>query len=433
MIQSISPMRHPGVAALLLAWPLFTTTASAQDTAAPSPAATTTTVAAAAASAVPAAAAEPPEPREWFGSNQQWHQWSRMTGDWGSWRAALENKGITVLLGAIADASTAARGETGTRAVGRSLFDAGVEVDLGKAGVGPGRLVVGYQHKGGGIGADCVEDGQGFSNIDAPDFHRLVEAWYELPIGTRARVKVGWNDANSEFAYVENGAEFLNSSMGFSPSIFAMPTYPNPQLGLVVQTQPTAWSYAGGGIYNGGPALGVGRFEAAFAIAEAGLRWERFGGGRAGVGYWHVSGGVAAEDGSRGRMSTGGQYVVLDQTVWTDGRTEQPRRIGAFLQVGLADATLTPIARHVGAGLIASGLVPGRPDDAIGVGLTTVRFGDTDCPVPPQGEANIGAFYKLALAGWLALKPDVQVIINPVGDPTRQTLVVSTLRVEIGF
>lgn len=357
-----------------------------------------------------------------------------MTGDWGSWRAQLERRGLTITAATTADASRPTAGATGGVPVNRALLDVGLDLDLATAGIGNGRLFVGYQHKGGGDGAACLEDGQGYSNIDAPDFRRVVEVWYERSLGTRARIKAGLNDANAEFAFVENGAEFINSSMGFSPSVFVMPTYPDPQLGIIVQTQPTSWSYAGAGIYNGGPALGVDDFKAVFAIAEAGMRWNRLGGGRVGFGYWQTRGRVPADDGAQASFSTGGQYVVMDQSLWSDGQSEHPRRVGAFVQLGFSDALVSPVARHMGAGIVATGLVPGRQDDVVGVAVTSIRFGEqTECPTTAGSETNVGAFYKFALTGWLALKPDLQVVMNPAGDRTRRTAVVSTLRFEVGF
>ncbi|MDO8835339.1 MAG: carbohydrate porin, partial [Vicinamibacterales bacterium] len=95
---------------------------------------------------------------------------------------------------------------------------------------------------------------------------------------------------------------------------------------------------------------------------------------------------------------------------------------------------VSPVARHLGAGIVAAGLVPGRQDDLAGVAVTSIRFGErTDCPTEAGSETNVGAFYKFALTRWLALKPDLQVVFNPAGDTTRRKAIVSTLRFEVGF
>ena len=40
--------------------------------------------------------AEEPRPAEWFGGELPWYKWSRVTGNWGGLRDALENGGATV-------------------------------------------------------------------------------------------------------------------------------------------------------------------------------------------------------------------------------------------------------------------------------------------------------------------------------------------------
>lgn len=386
--------------------------------------------------AAPAAEAETAGPsREWFGrGGLAWGDWSRMTGDWGSRRTSLEDAGITFSMAHTADASSPMKSASGGSAVGRALTTFGLEFDMEHAGLRGGRVVVEYLHKGGGIGTDCVVDGQGFSNIDADDFGRFGEVWYEQRLGTKARVKIGLNDANSEFAFVDNGGEFINSSMGFSPTIFVLPTYPDSKFGVIVQTEPASWMYAGGGVYNGGPALGVDDFKALFTIGEAGLKWSRLGGGRVGLGYWRTSGKVPGEDGQSATFTTSGQYMVLDQALWTDETGSHPKTVGAFVQAGVADGRVSAISRHIGAGVVATGFVPGRADDAFGVGVTTIRFGDVAMEdAALHGEFNVGAFYKIAMTAWMAVKPDVQVIFHPEGSAARSPIAVATVRFEVAF
>lgn len=101
-------------------------------------------------------------------------------------------------------------------------------------------------------GSDYVGDAQGFSNID-DDSHTLL---YELGVeqklpGTNWRARVGKIDANTLFATVENGADFLNFSMGYSPTIMQLPTYPDP-----------GWSGSGNILFdNGHRAFGFGLYE----------------------------------------------------------------------------------------------------------------------------------------------------------------------------
>jgi carbohydrate-selective porin OprB len=80
-------------------------------------------------------------------------------------------------------------------------------------------------------GSDYVGDAQGFSNVDDDSHTLLYELWAEQKLpGTNWRARVGKIDANTLFATVENGADFLNSSMGYSPTIMQLPTYPRSGL-----------------------------------------------------------------------------------------------------------------------------------------------------------------------------------------------------------
>ena len=82
------------------------------------------------------------------------------------------------------------------------------------------------------FGEDEAGPAQGFSNIDAPSRTTLYEAWMEQRLfSDRLRVKAGKIDANSEFAAVPTAGDFLNSSMGFSPTIVGFPSYPLPKAG----------------------------------------------------------------------------------------------------------------------------------------------------------------------------------------------------------
>lgn len=385
----------------------------------------------------PAEASESPAPieqREWLGYGLKWAKWSRMTGDWDRLRTDLEDRGLSLAVSTIADVSSLAARSSRTQTFGRQLTSFGLTLDLEKIfGLGGSRMFAQYQNMGGANGASRAADSQGFSNIDADPFSQIGEVWLEQQIGTKVRVKAGRIDANSEFAFVENGSDFINSSMGFSPTIFAMPTYPDPHMGLVVRIDPSERLYAAASLFNGGPAMGVADFEATFTMGEAGLRWKRWGGGRLGIGYWRVDGHRADPDDRRHRVATSGQYMVFDQLLWADERDGDARSIAAFVQAGLADPRVWAIRSHVGGGLIGRGFVSGRPDDAIGVGATTVRVASTAGDTPSSSELALGVFYRLAVTKWVALKPDVQFIRHPGGDPARRMLVAGTIRIEVGF
>ena len=391
-----------------------------------------------ASSSTSAASPAPPAPREWFGVGPKWSTWSRMTGDWNRARTTIENRGLSFELTSSSDGSGLGMWSSGVGGFGRNLMTAGLTFDFEKlAGLKGSRALVQYQTLGGLNGALEFSSAQAFSNIDADPFRRFAEVWFEQQVGAKLRVKTGLIDANTEFACLDNTGDFINSSMGYSPTVFPLPTYPDPHFGLVVHVDPTERTYASAGVFNGGPAMGVRDFDALFAVGEAGLRWNGRGGGRIGVGYWRVGGQQAEQDAELNDVirpvSTGGQYVVFDQTLWSRERNGIERSVGAFFQAGLADPRMSATSSHIGAGLVGRGLVGGRPDDTIGVGVTFVGVA---APTPEDRggrEIAIEAFHRFALTKWVGLKPDVQFIKTPLGTPGRRVMVAGTVRIEVVF
>ena len=388
----------------------------------------------------PEAAAIAPEAEvpEWFGRGRAWSDWSRMSGAWGTWRPRLQRAGFDVSGAQSVDLSSFAHGAVDASGVGRGLIDFGVTMDLGTlAGLRGWTGSVSYQRKWGGDGSSISEDAQGFSNVDADDFQRVAEAWVEgWIVADRLRVKAGRVDANSEFAFVEHGADFINPSMGFSPTIFVFPTYPSPPSSVNVFTTPVDHLQVNAGIYNGRPALGLSGIGSPFAIVEVGTDWAPSKGpgpGRAAVGWWHQHGTFERVDGTT-QDGVAGYYVVADQTIWVDRNAENSRHVSLFVQYGRASRMVTDLTHHVGTGVVVAGLIPGRPDDSVGVTVSTVTLQQPpDVGGDPVSERNVGAFYRYALTGWLALKTDAQVILRPGGDPDRASLVVMTLRMEFTF
>lgn len=381
----------------------------------------------------PGASPAPP-PREWIGTGLKWPSWSRMTGDWARARTHLEDRGVSFEITTTSDGSSLGARPSGVQGFGRSLSTAAVTFDLEKiAGLTGSRVLVQYQVLGSANSALGSRVAQPVSNIDAATFRRFAEVWIEQQFGQRVRVKSGLIDANTEFAFVENNADFINSSMGYSPTVFPMPTYPDPHLGLTVHVDTTAQTYASIGAFNGGPATGVDDFRSVFAVGEAGLRWQGLGGGRAGVGYWRIGGRRDAGDDGIVPVSTGGQYIALDQTLWNSSRGEATRTVGAFFQAGLADPQLSPTSSHIGGGLVGRGLLPGRPNDTVGLGVTVVRLAPAAPDEPTSRELVFETFHRFVLTQWMALKPDLQFFRHPGGTPGRRTIVAGTVRIEVVF
>lgn len=374
------------------------------------------------------------------------HEWQRATDDWFGARPWLDDRGITFQASVAMEYAKNLRGGVSTNGSDfRHLFNANLTLDTDKlVGLPGGTLFVSFQNQGGDGAADSGA-AQNVSNLDADGRTQVSEVWYEQVLfGGTVRVKAGKVDANTEFASAKNAGEFLNSSMGYSPTILGIPTYPDPAFGLNVFVNPTDHLYAGVGVYDGaaqegvptgshGPATLFGDPGDLFFIAEGGLKWSLAGGrdGRAGFGGWHHTGTFDRFDGGT-ESGTSGAYFVADQTVWRENPDVESdaQGVGVYVQYGYADPSVSLFHHHVGAGFSWKGAVPGRDDDVFGVGLSYVRFAG-GAGLDHDGELATEAFYKFQLTPWVSVKPDLQYIHNPAAG--RSDALVATVRAVVDF
>jgi porin len=345
----------------------------------------------------------------------------------------IDRHGATPSFTFINDWSRNFRGGVEAGSLNRYLLKTSVAIDTKKAmGWNGGTAFASLQHHLGKQGGDEVGDAQGFSNIDAPAGTHLYELWYQQVIlNAKLRVKAGRVDANSEFAVVENGADFMNSSMGYSPTILALPTYPEPRPSVNVFYRPTEQNSLAGGLYD---TAGNG----AMLLGEAGRRWvvsSRELPGRTGLGFWRLTGKVPCFDGD---MDSGanGFYLVGEQTVWRSEQSEPKRAqaVSMFLQYGRASGDVSRFSQHVGGGLVWQSPFHQRPQDGIGVGTTWVRFTEVpEAGFERENELALEAYYKLRIIRAVTLMPDVQFIHHPGGLRCQRDTLVLTPRIVLSF
>jgi porin len=129
---------------------------------------------------------------------------------------------------------------------------------------------------------------------------------------------------------------------------------------------------------------------------------------------------------------SGGVYGLLDQTLWQDqGVAGHTREIGAFVLGGWSDPETNLVCGQLGGGISGTGLIPGRPRDVIGVGVTWGRLGEDEEPRAHSSETALDCFYKVCFRHGVSLKPDWQYIVHPSG--VYPDAVVVTLRLGVDF
>ena len=379
-----------------------------------------------------------------------WSEWHHATGDWGGLRSRLLELGFIPELFATTDASLLASGgvDPGGTAL-RTLMDATLSVDGGRLlGWGGATFHLDFQVQRGQDGSLDTGDLQRYSNIDEVERTQLARLWFEQTFaGEAVRLRLGKTDVNADFDYVEHGYRFLHASFGHSPTLLAMPTYPDPSYGAALLTEPGGGCYANLGVYDGATKAGIATgprgprtlFAAPsdlYLIGEGGWRWGRGEGGmhgRLAFGAWWHTGRFERFDGGSDDGTTG-YYAVAEQQL-THGRVGGDAvhgGLGAFLMYGWADPQLSPLEHHVGGGLEWTGPLASRPDDALGLGANWASFSDA-AGLHGDGELAVELFYQWQVTPWFSLQPDVQWIHSPGGLADVDDALVLTLRTSITF
>lgn len=356
----------------------------------------------------------------------------------------------------ISDTSTALSGPNSSDVISRYLLNVGALWDL-ERGIGwsGATAFINFQNIDGRFGDTLVGDFQVFSNIDAQTRSQIPRVWLETHwLDDRLRVKVGKIDGNNEFAYTLFGGEFLNSSMGFSPTIFVLPTYPDPSGGVVLEWKWNEQTLLRGGVFDGSGVTGIHTgsrsigtlfdgIDNLMTLAQVDRTWgsqESGDDGRLSVGCWYHNGTFqrSASGGVNGTQEgTYGSFLTVDQRLFQEGSCESCRDQGlvAFFQAGFAEESVSQAAQHYGIGLRYTGWFDSRDQDVIGLGLTSVRFSDRwrqDNPGSSAWESSVEWFYRAQVAERHSVTADLQWITNPNGVGQNDQAVV-TLRYVFEF
>jgi porin len=166
--------------------------------------------------------------------------------------------------------------------------------------------------------------------------------------------------------------------------------------------------------------------EGYFYIAE--LDWRPFASAEArlALGAWHHTGDFVrllddtAEAFKRG---VSGYYAFAEGPVY-ESRRNRDLVISAFARVGVTDDQVAAIDAHQSVGLVVAGLISERPDDRLGLGVTSISFGSAYRQVSAlegepitRRETAIELTYLVQATDWLIVQPTLQCAIHRDGDP----------------
>ncbi|MEM9373568.1 MAG: carbohydrate porin [Planctomycetota bacterium] len=369
------------------------------------------------------------------------------------WLERLESAGISLGASYTAEYTAVVSGGLSRGGSFRNLFSADARFDLGSlAGIDGAAALVRFQsvnpERGGSLDAG---DLQVSSNIES-DRHLdgISEFWFEQGwLDGALRIKAGKVDANSEFAFVEVAGGFSNSSAGFSPTVFAFPSYPDPATSVMIflglpADRGTSLTL-GYGLFDG--ALGAdgvrtgsrgpstffrdGLSNDWFHIAQGELVWE---GGRLSAGGWWHTGSFDRFDGGTER-GTGGAFATLEQTVWRSGgaSSDAERRLSVFFQYGWADDAVSEVGQHVGGGLVMDGPIASRSADSAGLYASLADLSGAAGAGFERDELAIDLYYRAWLHDAVFVQPELQLIMHPGGDATVDDAWIVGFRAGIEF
>ncbi|MEZ4225373.1 MAG: carbohydrate porin [Polyangiaceae bacterium] len=347
-----------------------------------------------------------------------------LTGTWGGARSWLEEHGVDIQGTYTADAFARVAGgpETDRPYAYLGSSDASVDVDTGALGAWDGgTLELRFKElHGEGLTEAHLGGLQPVSNLEADRYVTLAEYWYRQEfVGGALALKVGRQEANVDFAASDYAGTLINASFGVFPTL-ELSTYPDWALGAAAFATPVEALTLQVGVFDGEPdgkkplggtrvfradteRLYVGEIQLHSAPIFAGPPGTlRLGGFRHGASY--------------------GGYAIFDHQIW-----QSEPSVGVFVQIGLAPQDQTETWLYSGTGLALTGLVPGRDEDVLSLGVARVQVS----PELEDAETVVELAYEAFVTGFVSVKPTLQYIDNPGGQRQTPSALVTGLRAVI--
>jgi len=354
--------------------------------------------------------------------------------------------------------------EKSTSGIG-GVLDLAAEVDTGAADLWDDGLFFLYAILTFGAVPEATGDLHGTSGVDAGGTTmRIGELWYEHSFPhSHSSALIGWHDYNGEFYVSEFASLFVNAGFGMGQTVaeHGGPSgYPVTTLGARFKTELTETSYFQFALYDGAATdeafnnmleVGLDKNDGMFVGAEAGYLTGEPGDAdymKIGVGAWYLraeNGGFTTDRydeeapgilDDNPRPHNAGVYILADVAVG--------EKLGLFFKHGRARAEYNQFDQFYAAGLNYTGIIPGREDDVLGIGLVHTRqsaeyieyhnarlqTGDLGLFV---AETAIEVTYTTQITDWLMLQPDLQYIQQPGMDANMPNAVVIGIRAQAVF
>jgi porin len=395
-----------------------------------------------------------------------------LTGNWGGFRDQLKNDGISFTPLYTGEVFGNPSGGARQGVITDGLLNTALDIDFDPLTKGAVKdltfHVNAFYIYGTNLSEHYIGDFSTTSNIAAYNTLRLDELWVqELFWDKKLSLKIGNMAVDNEFFQSNSASLFISGTFGaftfIANNVTNAPVYPLAAPGVRLQFLPTAQTYAMAGVYgqddNSSPATnnqngtrfaldsGSGMLimaEAGFLLnqgpTDKGLQ------GSYRVGSW-VDTGNHTTFASQAQFANGtgplqgvgtnyGVYGVLDQQIYS----ENSRIISFFVRSGGAPSNTNFVDYYAEGGFNFTGFFPGRDNDVGGLAVARSHVSNdySDAQVlegnpPSTAETVIEATYKVHLAPWWSVQPDLQYIVTPSGIEGSHNATVLGLRTTVAF
>ena len=335
-----------------------------------------------------------------------------------------------------------------------------------------------------------VGDIQAVSSIAAPNDWKLFEAWYQQNFWQESvSLLAGLYDVTSEFDVIRSSSElFLNASFGTGGEFAisgrtGLSTFPTTSLAIrgqaIVNDAIVIRAVVADGV-PGNPndpvgthvilresdGLFIGTELSLYSFVEkkrkdeqeilrkgprrlifrrvgraAPMRYQ----GKYSLGLWGYTtdfddlGDVDSTGRPIEREGTYGLYGLAEQIVYREFQDPE-QNLTIFARFGLADPRVNRFSQYYGGGLVYRGLIPGRDEDGCGLGVAAVLNGSHFKQMQRRAglsvdnaEIAVELTYSFSIFPDIIFQPDLQYVINPNTDPTRENAFVVGARVEFNL
>lgn len=309
-----------------------------------------------------------------------------------------------------------------------------------------------------------IGDTQATSNIAVPEtVNRMADLWYQHNFGEKVKLLAGIHDISTEFYVTDSSLNFTHASFGTGAELSVSgphgpSLYPVTTVGLRTSVDFSDQVSLLTGIYDADPGdtstyssfkYKVNSDEGALLISELAYKVEKR---KIGLGGWGYSVKQTHLEDETLTARSAGIYIMQEENL--------NDHMSVFARFGYANPRTTTITNNIVVGGIYKGILQTDLKDEIGLGISRARFSknflrslnapaedatDEVAKADEEGtekepsisyknaETAIELYYQFKPLEQILLRPDVQFVSNPSGDPANANAWVMGFRAQINL